>query len=300
MRYNVGEVITAMVTPFKEDLSIDFDALEKLVNHLINNGSDAILVAGTTGETPTLSHEEEEEIFKFVKKVANNRVKLIMGAGSNSTATAIQSSIRAKELGADAILSVVPYYNKPSQNGMYAHFSAIANSVDLPVILYNIPGRTGVNMQPATIAKLAKNYKNIVAVKQSNADLDLISDLKSLCPSDFVIYCGDDSLTLPMLSLGAYGVISVASHIIGNEIKQMIRAFKDGNNQEALAIHLKYYPIFKKLFMAPNPVPVKYLLETCQIIKKFVRMPLVALDKQEEEELMSVMNKYSLMGEKIV
>ncbi len=300
MRYNVGEVITAMVTPFKEDLSIDFDALAKLVNHLINNGSDAILVAGTTGETPTLSHEEEEEIFKFVKKVANNRVKLIMGAGSNSTATAIQSSIRAKELGADAILSVVPYYNKPSQNGMYAHFSAIANSVDLPVILYNIPGRTGVNMQPATIAKLAKDCKNIVAVKQSNADLDLISDLKSLCPSDFVIYCGDDSLTLPMLSLGAYGVISVASHIIGNEIKQMIKAFKGGNNQEALAIHLKYYPIFKKLFMAPNPVPVKYLLETCKIIKKFVRMPLVALDKQEEEELMSVMNKYSLMGEKIV
>ena len=292
MRFNAGEVITAMITPFKEDLSVDYVALEKLVNHLIENGSDAILVAGTTGETPTLSHDEETEIFEFVKKVVNGRVKIIMGAGSNSTQTAIESSLKAKRLGADAILTVVPYYNKPSQKGMYQHFSSIAKAVDLPIILYNIPGRTGVNMLPSTIAKLAKDFPNIVAVKQSNADLDLISDIKSLCPADFTVYSGDDSLTLPMMSLGANGVISVASHIVGKEIKEMITAFNTGDNKKALNIHLKLYPIFKKLFMAPNPVPVKEALSHFGMIKNFVRNPLITLDEEEKKELYSVIDKY--------
>ena len=292
MRFNAGEVITAMITPFKEDLSVDYVALEKLVNHLIENGSDAILVAGTTGETPTLSHDEETEIFEFVKKVVNGRVKIIMGAGSNSTQTAIESSLKAKRLGADAILTVVPYYNKPSQKGMYQHFSSIAKAVDLPIILYNIPGRTGVNMLPSTIAKLAKDFPNIVAVKQSNADLDLISDIKSLCPADFTVYSGDDSLTLPMMSLGANGVISVASHIVGKEIKEMITAFNTGDNKKALNIHLKLYPIFKKLFMAPNPVPVKEALSRFGMIKNFVRNPLITLDEDEKKELYSVIDKY--------
>ena len=237
MRYDVGEIITAMITPFKEDLSVDYVALEKLVNHLIDNGTDAILVAGTTGETPTLSHEEEREIFLFVKKVVNGRVKIVLGAGSNSTETAVESSIKAKELGADAILSVVPYYNKPSQKGMYEHFSSIAKAVDLPIILYNIPGRTGVNMLPATIAKLANEFKNIVAVKQSNGNLDLVSEIKMLCPDDFAIYSGDDSLTLPMMSIGAHGVVSVASHVVGCEIKSMIHNFKSGQVGAASNMH---------------------------------------------------------------
>ncbi len=292
MRYNAGELITAMITPFNEDLSVDYPALEKLVNHLINTGSDAILVAGTTGETPTLSHEEEYEIFKFVKKIVNGRIKLIMGAGSNSTETAVKSSLKAKELGADAILTVVPYYNKPSQKGMYEHFSAVAKAVDLPIILYNIPGRTGVNMQPATIAKLAKEFKNIAALKQSNSDLDLISDIKSMCPDDFIIYSGDDSLTLPMLSLGAYGVISVASHIAGDKIKQMIQFFKTGRNEDALKLHIQLYPLFKKLFMAPNPVPVKAALSHIGIIKETVRLPLVILEGDEKKDLYSVVDKY--------
>ena len=203
MNGNFGEVITAMVTPFKKDLSVDFEALEKLTNHLINNGSDAILVAGTTGECPTLTHEEEREVFKCVQNTAKGtNVKVILGAGSNSTKTAVNSAIEAEKLNADAILTVVPYYNKPSQRGMITHFSAIANAVDLPIIIYNIPGRTGVNMQPQTVAQLSADHKNIVALKQSNSDLDLISDIKSLCSDDFVIYSGDDSLTLPMLSLG--------------------------------------------------------------------------------------------------
>ena len=293
MRYNAGEIITAMITPFNEDLSIDYIALEKLINRLISTGSDAILVAGTTGETPTLSHEEEDELFAFVKKIVNGRVKIIMGAGSNSTQTAVQSSINAQKAGTDAILSVVPYYNKPSQKGMYAHFSAIAKAVDIPIILYNIPGRTGVNMLPATIAKLASEYKNIVAVKQSNSDLDLISDIKSHCPEDFAIYSGDDSLTLPMMSLGAHGVISVASHLVGNEMKKMIKAFKNGNNEEALQIHLHLYPLFRKLFMAPNPVPVKAALANIGVIKEYVRQPLVMLDSEEKKELQAITNKYT-------
>ena len=293
MRYNAGEVITAMITPFNKDLSIDFKALEKLVNHLIETGTDAILVAGTTGETPTLTHEEEAELFAFVKKVVNGRVKVIMGTGSNCTETAVESAIKAEKAGADAILTVVPYYNKPSQKGMYEHFSAIAKSVSLPIILYNIPGRTGVNMQPSTIAKLAKEFKNIVAVKQSNSDLDLISEIKSQCPEDFVIYSGDDSLTLPMMSLGAYGVISVASHIQGKQIKQMVKSYKDGKVQEALKLHLTLYPLFRKLFMAPNPVPVKAALAKLGIINEYVRKPLVVLDNDEKEELMSILNKYS-------
>ena len=292
MRYNAGEVITAMITPFNKDLSIDYKALEKLVNHLIETGSDAILVAGTTGETPTLSHEEEVELFKFVKKVVNGRVKIIMGAGSNSTQTAVESSKRAKELGADAILTVVPYYNKPSQKGMYEHFSAIAKAVDLPIILYNIKGRTGVDMQPKTIAKLAHEFKNIVAVKQSNSDLDLISDMKKLCPEDFAIYSGDDSLTLPMLALGVHGVISVASHIEGKKIKEMITNFKNGNVKEALKLHLYLYPLFRKLFMAPNPVPVKAALARLGIINEYVRLPLVLLDEDEKKELFSVTDNY--------
>lgn len=292
MRFNAGEVITAMITPFNEDLSVDYKSFEKLIEHLIETGSDAILVAGTTGETPTLTHEEEAQMFEFVKKTVNGRVKLIMGAGSNCTETAVKSSIKAQEAGADAILTVVPYYNKPSQKGMYEHFSSIAKSVDLPIILYNIPGRTGVNMQPATIAKLADEFKNIAAVKQSNADLDLISEIKMLSPDDFLIYSGDDSLTLPMISLGAYGVISVASHIAGREIKEMIKLFKSGKINEALRMHIQLYPMFKKIFMAPNPVPIKAALAEAGIIKEFVRKPLVTLDKQEKSELMRIAGKY--------
>lgn len=293
MRYNPGELITAMVTPFNEDLSVDYKSFEKLIEHLIKTNSDAILVAGTTGETPTLTHDEETEIFKFVKSVVKNRVKLIMGTGSNSTDTAVKSSIKAQELGADGILTVVPYYNKPSQKGIYEHFSSVAKSVDLPIILYNIPGRTGVNMLPTTIAKLANEFNNIVAVKQSNSDLDLISEIKSQTPSDFLIYSGDDSLTMPMMSLGAYGVISVASHIAGSEIKEMINLFKSGKINEALNIHLKLYPLFKKLFMAPNPVPVKSALSSFNIIKDYVRKPLVALDEQEKADLLNVISNYS-------
>ncbi len=285
MRYDAGEVITAMVTPFNEKREVDYDKVEALAAHLVETGSDAVLVDGTTGETPTLTFEEELEILSSAKRATAGKAKIIMGAGSNSTETAVMIAKRAEKEGADAILSVVPYYNKPSQAGMIEHFSAIAEAVELPIILYNIPSRTGVNMSVETVKTLARKYQNIVALKQSFGDMDVITELKMSCPADFAIYSGDDSLTLPMLSLGAHGVISVASHLFGVEIKSMIRNFKTGDAATAKNMHQKLYPIFKKLFMAPNPVPVKAALAYKGIIEEYVRRPLVELTKAEKAEL---------------
>ena len=290
LRYDCGEVITAMVTPMKKGGEVDYDKVEVLTKHLINNGSDAILVAGTTGESPTLTNEEEIELVNTVKRACANRAKIILGAGSNSTQSAIEYSKFAQKEGVDAILSVVPYYNKPNQAGMVEHFSAIAQSTDLPIILYNIPSRTGVNMLPETVAYLAKTYKNIVAIKQSFGDMDKVTELKMLCPEDFAILSGDDSLTLPMLSLGASGVISVASHIFGKEIKSMIRNFKTGEVVAARNMHKKLYPAFRKLFMAPNPIPVKAVLDYKGIINEEVRKPLTKLTEDEKIELFKVID----------
>lgn len=292
MRYDAGEIITAMITPMDKERKIDYPALEKLVNHLIENGTDTILVAGTTGESPTLTHDEEVELFKFVKNTAAGRCKLIMGAGSNCTETAVMATNNAKLAGADAVLSVVPYYNKPSQKGLLEHFGTIASSTDLPIILYNIPGRTGICMNPETIAELAHRYKNIFAVKQSLGNMDLITETKRLCPEDFLIYSGDDSLTLPMLSVGAYGVVSVASHVIGREMKSMLNLYKSGRVSEATELHLKLYPLFKKIFMAPNPIPVKQCLTKMGIIENYVRRPLVELDEADIAELYAVLKNY--------
>jgi 4-hydroxy-tetrahydrodipicolinate synthase len=292
IRFDAGEVITAMVTPFNEDKSINCAAVEKLANHLVDNGSDAVLVAGTTGESPTLTHHEELEVLSIVKSAVGSRAKVLMGAGSNCTATAVEQSKKVQKAGADAILSVVPYYNKPSQAGMVNHFGQIAKAVDLPILLYNIPGRTGVNMCPNTIAKLAKENKNIFAVKQSNPDLDQVSEIISACPDDFIVYSGDDSLTLPMLAMGAYGIVSVAAHVVGTEIKEMVTAFKAGDVTKAKDLHLSLYPIFKKLFMAPNPTPVKAALAKRGIIQEFLRDPLVVLTEEEKAELYSVLKMY--------
>ncbi len=293
IRFDAGEVITAMVTPFDTKREIDFNKAEELTDYLVKHGSDALLVAGTTGEGPTLTHEEEFELLSTIKRANENRAKIIMNAGSNCTQTAIRSAKWAEKEEVDAILSVVPYYNKPSQDGMVAHFSAIAEATKLPIIIYNIPGRTGVNMKPETAAKLAEKYDNIVGIKQSFGDMDAITELKMHCPEDFAIYSGDDSLTLPMLSLGAYGVVSVASHILGTELKSMIRNFKTGDVKAALNMHRKLYPAFKKLFMAPNPVPVKAALAHIGIISDYVRRPLVELSADEKEILFKVIDKYT-------
>lgn len=290
-RFEAGEVITAMVTPFKKDGAVDFDKVSELATYLMENGSDSIVVAGTTGEGPTLTIDEEIELLSTVKRAVKNDGKVIMNAGSNSTDEAVKYAKIAEKEGADAILSVVPYYNKPSQEGIKAHFAAVANAVKLPVFLYNIPSRTGVEMEPDTIKYLAEKFSNIVAVKQSVPNLDKVSEIKDICPENFDVYCGDDSLTLPMLALGAKGVVSVASHIYGEEIKSMIEDFKEGLVKDAFNMHMILYPIFKKLFMAPNPVPVKAALSKMGIIKDYVRLPLTILNYEQKAELFALMDE---------
>lgn len=290
LRYDCGEVITAMVTPMDKTGAIDYDKVEALTKHLISTGSDALLVAGTSGESPTLTNEEEIELVSTVKRAAANKAKIILGAGSNSTESAIEYSKFAQKEEVDAILSVVPYYNKPNQRGIIEHFSAIAKSTTLPIILYNIPSRTGVMMEPKTVAYLASTFDNIVGVKQSCPDMDKVTEMRILCPDDFSIYSGDDSLTLPMLSLGVRGVISVASHLFGSEIKSMIRNFKTGEVVAARNMHKKLYPVFRALFMAPNPTPVKAALAYKGIVDEYVRNPLVTLTEDEKIELFRVID----------
>lgn len=297
MRFDFGEVLTAMVTPFDNKGSVDYSKVEELTAYLAENGSDSIVVTGTTGESPTLTHDEELEILSSAKRAVMNDKKIIMGTGSNSTETAVMMAKKAEKEGADGILTVVPYYNKPSQKGMIAHFSAIASAVNLPIILYNIPSRTGVNMSVETAKYLTETYENIVAIKQSFGDLDVITDYKLNLPKDVAIYSGDDSLTLPMLSVGAHGVVSVASHLWGKEIKSMIRNFKTGDVSAAKNMHYKLYPIMKKLFMAPNPVPVKAALSRKGIIEEFVRSPLVTLDAEEKLELFEVIDSLDISNE---
>ncbi|MBR1424238.1 4-hydroxy-tetrahydrodipicolinate synthase [bacterium] len=291
LRYDCGEVITAMVTPMNAFGSIDYDKVESLTKHLIENGSDAILVAGTTGECPTLTNEEERELVSTVKRAAANKAKIILSAGSNCTETAVEFSKNAQKEEADAILSVVPYYNKPNQRGLIEHFTTVAKSTVLPVILYNIPSRTGVTLEPNTVAYLASTCENIVGIKQSFADMDKVSEIRMLCPDDFAIYSGDDSLTLPMLSLGANGVISVASHLFGTEIKSMIRNFKAGDVLAARNMHKTLYPVFKTLFMAPNPIPIKAALAYKGMIEAYVRKPLVQLSDDEKIQLFKTIDQ---------
>lgn len=293
MQTPFGQVLTAMVTPFcrgevTSPLQIDFESVEKLIDHLIKNGSDTLIVAGTTGESPTLSHEEERELCKFVQKIADKKTKIILGAGSNSTETAVECAKNAEKLGVDGVLSVVPYYNKPNQRGLIEHFSQIAKSTNLPIILYNIPGRTAINMEPETVAELAGKYKNIIGYKDATGNLENTSQVIQLTPKGFLIYSGDDSLTLPMLSIGAVGVISVASHIVGNEIKDMINSYFAGKIDKAKEIHQKLFPLFKALFKAPNPTCIKAALELKGICKADLRLPLVKLNEKELYELKMV------------
>lgn len=291
LRYDAGEVITAMVTPMNSKKEIDYNKTEELAKYLSLNGSDAILVAGTTGEGPTLSFDEELELVSTVKRAVQGHAKVIMNAGSNSTETAVKTAKNAHKEEVDAILSVVPYYNKPSQEGMYEHFASVAKSADIPIIIYNIPSRTGVNILPETVAKLANEFKNIVAIKQSCPDMDAITELKLSCPEDFSIYSGDDSLTLPMLSLGARGVISVASHLFGKEIKSMIRNYKSGEYYAAVNMHRKLYPVFKSMFIAPNPMPVKAALSRKGLCELNVRRPLVELSPELQEKLFKTLDE---------
>src|SRR5690625_3581118 len=243
-----------MVTPFDEHNELDLEKTSLLLEHLLNNGTDGIVVGGTTGESPTLTTEEKLALYKHVVIVVNGRVPVIAGTGSNNTKETIELTKEVENIGVDGILLVAPYYNKPNQDGLYEHFKAVAESTFLPIMLYNIPGRSVVNMSVDTTVKLSK-IPNIVSIKDASGDLDMMSEIIERTDDDFTLYSGDDGLTLPALSVGATGVVSVASHIIGLEMKEMIDAFQNGDIQKAASIHRKLLPKMNALFLAPSPSP---------------------------------------------
>lgn len=284
-----------MITPFNSNGEVNYETAEKLAIHLVENGSDALVICGTTGESPTLSWAEEHELFRLIQQAVAGKAKIIVGTGSNSTQEAIEATRKAAKLGVDGTLQVVPYYNKPPQAGLYQHFKAIAEAVpDLPVMLYNVPGRTGQNLLPETIARLAE-VANIVAVKEASGNLDQVSSIRTLVPSNFSIYSGDDSLTLPMLALGAKGVVSVASHLVGPQLQQMIQAFFQGNTNLALDLHLQLFPLFKALFLTANPIPVKAALQLQGWQVGSTRSPLSDAPPDVLDTLKSVMASLALL-----
>ncbi|WP_040208871.1 4-hydroxy-tetrahydrodipicolinate synthase [Neobacillus jeddahensis] len=285
---NFGQVLTAMVTPFDQNGEVDFNATKKLINYLINNGSDGLVVAGTTGESPTLSTEEKVALFKFVVDEVAGRVPVIAGTGSNNTRASINLTRQAQETGVNGILLVVPYYNKPSQEGLYQHFKAIAESTTLPIMLYNIPGRSVVNLSVDTIVRLAE-LPNIVSIKEASGNLNAMAEIISQTPDHFTLYSGDDGLTLPVLAIGGVGVVSVASHVIGNDMQAMVNCFKNGQILEASAAHRRLLPIMTALFAAPNPSPVKAALNMNGIRVGSVRLPLVPLTSDETLTLQKVL-----------
>nr|WP_106781263.1 4-hydroxy-tetrahydrodipicolinate synthase [Lysinibacillus timonensis] len=288
---NFGKVLTAMVTPFDERGEIDFQATETLINYLIANGTDGLVVSGTTGESPTLSEEEKIKLFKFTVKIVDGRVPVIAGTGSYNTKASIDLTIKAENAGVDGIMLVAPYYNKPSQEGLYEHFKMIAASTNLPIILYNIPGRSVVNLSIETVLRLAE-IPNIVAIKEASGNLDAMAEIIENTPSNFSLYSGDDGLTLPILSIGGAGVISVASHIIGNEMQAMIKKYQLGNIQEAARDHRRLLPVMKILFATPNPTSVKAALNLNGISVGGVRLPMIPLNDKQSNGLKDVLTKY--------
>jgi len=284
-----GKVATAMVTPFDHKGNIDFEKTTQLINYLISNGSDALVIAGTTGESPTLSTEEKLALFRHSVKVVDGRVPVVAGTGSNNTYTSIELTKKAEEIGVDAIMIVAPYYNKPNQEGLYQHFKTIAESTELPVMLYNIPGRSVINMSVDTIVRLAE-LPNVVALKDASGDLDAMTAIIAQTSDDFALYSGDDGLTLPVLAIGGTGIISVASHVIGNEMQEMVKLYESGNPKEAAKIHQRIVPVMKSLFAAPSPTPVKTALQLKGLDVGSVRLPLVPLTEEERQTLVSTLN----------
>lgn len=285
---NFGKVSTAMVTPFDHKGNIDFAKTTKLVNYLIENGTDSLVVAGTTGESPTLSTEEKLALFRHVVEAAAGRVPVVAGTGSNNTQSSIELTEKAEETGVDAIMLVAPYYNKPNQEGLYQHFKEVAESTSLPVMLYNVPGRAVTKIAAETIVKLSK-LPNVVAVKEASGDLDAMTEIIANTGENFALYSGDDALALPVLAIGGTGVVSVASHVIGNEMQQMIADFEKGDVAQAAKAHQKLLPIMNAMFAAPSPTPVKTALQLKGLDVGSVRLPLVPLSEQERTALTNVL-----------
>jgi len=282
---------TALVTPFREG-AIDFLALEKLIESQIAAGIDGVVAVGTTGESPTLTHDEREEVIRFTIQNANKRCLVLAGTGSYSTCDAIEATRAAERLGADGALLVAPYYNKPSQEGLFRHFEAIAKSTDLQLLLYNIPGRCGVDIGAETVTRLASACPNIVSIKEASGSVDRVSELRARLPEAFTILSGDDGLTLPFMSVGAVGVVSVASNLLPAEICDLVQAFMSGDSKRAERLHRKLYWLFKDLFIEPNPVPVKTALAWRGLMSAEVRLPLCEMTVANQERLRKTLDQF--------
>lgn len=276
---------TAIVTPFLSSGQLDEAALERIVKAQVKGGVDGIVPVGTTGESPTLDYEEHIRVIELSVKFAAGRCKVVAGTGGNSTTEAIYLTKAAEEVGADASLQVAPYYNKPTQEGLFQHFKAIAKETELPLILYSIPGRCGVEIGVDTVKRLAGQCPNIVAIKEAGGSCDRVSQLRQALDKHFNILCGDDSLTLPFMSVGAEGVISVASNIIPREVSHMVDYFRSGRPEAALKLHARFYPLFKDLFLETNPIPVKAALAMMGQIEEHYRLPLVRMGAKNREML---------------
>jgi 4-hydroxy-tetrahydrodipicolinate synthase len=285
---------TAIVTPFRGG-AIDEDAFERLIKLQIKGGVDGVVPVGTTGESPTVNCEEHIRIIELSVKFAAGKIKVLAGTGANATSEAIELTQAAERVGADGSLQVAPYYNKPTQEGLYQHFKAIARATKLPIVLYSIPGRCGVEIGIETVKRLATDCKNIVGIKEAGGSCDRVSQLRVACGQKFIILSGDDSLTLPFMSAGAQGVISVASNVIPREVSQMVEAMARGNSKRAQQLHQKFYPLFKDLFIETNPTPVKAALAMMKLIEEEYRLPLVPMNPKNWDVLRTTMKRCGVL-----
>lgn len=288
---NWGRLITAMITPFDEDLNVNYDEAILLAKRLVEEGNTALVITGTTGEAPTLSSDEKVKLYELIKK--NVDVPIIAGVGTNSTADTIINAKKAIEAGVDGLLIVTPYYNKPSQDSLYAHYRKIAEVVDIPIMLYNVPGRTGCNLSPETVERLAY-IENIVALKEASGDMNQMSEIIRRKPEGFLVYSGDDSMTLPSMAVGAYGVVSVCSHVVSKEMKKMIDAFVLGDTRKAMEIHLKLFKLFETLFIVSNPVPVKAALNMIGTKAGGLRLPLIEANPETRKIIQNELENLGL------
>lgn len=289
-----GEVLTAMVTPFKDNGEVNYEKVRELANYLLDNGSDGLVVLGTTGEVPTLNEKEKINILKEVVDEVGDRGTVIANTGSYSTAESIKMTVEAEKIGVDGVMAVVPYYNKPPQSGLYNHFYKIAISTELPVMVYNVPGRTSKNIELETVKRLAK-IDNIKAIKEASGNLEQVANICAQTDDDFYVYSGDDSLTLPILSVGGHGVVSVAAHIVGKEIKEMVSLFKEGELNKAIELNKKLLTVFNSMFITTNPIPVKEALNMVGMEVGCLRSPLTSLTENERKELREALEKGNII-----
>lgn len=295
-----GRLITAMITPFKENGDVDYESAAKLAKYLIHHGSEGILVGGTTGEGATMSSDEKLKLYEMIvntagKKGTDKRVPIMGNVGTISTAETIDFIKKAEKTGIDSLLAIVPFYVKPNQEGIFQHFKAIASATKLPIILYNVPGRVGTSILPETIKRLVDACPNIVGIKDATGNWDQLTKEKLLLPDDFMIYSGDDAFTLPVLSMGGVGLISVASHIIGDDILKMIEAFEKGDVSLARRLHLKMYPFMKGMFFTASPIPIKTAVNLIGQPGGTFRLPMVAPCEEELNRIRQMLNDYGIV-----